>query len=122
MLNVLETVLWLTLNVYHEARSEDQFGQMAVAHVTMNRSNAKMQPIKEIVLAPKQFSWTHLKKNYIPNDLHAFQVCLQSVLVASQGFDFTMGSTFYHHRDIHPYWADSYTYVAQFGAHKFYRR
>ena len=40
-MSFLEGLLWLTLNVYHEARSEPQIGQLAVAHVTLNRASQK---------------------------------------------------------------------------------
>ena len=30
-MTLLEGLLWLTLNVYHEARSEPQIGQIAIA-------------------------------------------------------------------------------------------
>ena len=48
-MTVLEGLLWLTLNVYHEARSEPQIGQVAVVHVTLNRAEELNRSIKEIV-------------------------------------------------------------------------
>ena len=53
----------LALNIYHEARGERVEGQIAVAHVTMNRVNHEKWPstICEVVYQPKQFSWTHDK-------------------------------------------------------------
>jgi len=56
-MTLLEGLLWLTLNVYHEARSEPQIGQVAVAHVTLNRASEKRLPVKEIIKQPYQFSW-----------------------------------------------------------------
>ncbi|RUM39365.1 MAG: hypothetical protein DSY57_01330 [Desulfobulbus sp.] len=35
--------------------------------------------------------------------------------------DFTNGATYYHRQDINPAWAENKTYLAQYGAHKFYR-
>ncbi len=121
-MDLLTSVLWLTLNVYHEARGEDKMGQIAVAHVTLNRSKARDLSIKETVLQPKQFSWTHDDKSYFPFDLGAFVECLDSVGVAAVGHDFTQGATYYHAKRINPYWAAEYTLVSQYGNHKFYRR
>ena len=47
-MTLLEGLLWLTLNVYHEARSEPLIGQMAVALVTLNRANEKHLPISRM--------------------------------------------------------------------------
>ena len=78
-MSLLEGLLWLTLNVYHEARSEPQVGQVAIVHVTLNRAKQKKMPIKAVVTQPYQFSWTFQKDSYIPNDTKAFLKCLQSV-------------------------------------------
>ena len=48
----LEGLLWLTLNVYHEARSEPEIGQVAVAHVTPNRAAKRALSIKKVVNQP----------------------------------------------------------------------
>lgn len=121
-MDLLEAILWLTLNVYHEARSEDQFAQIAVVHVVLNRAEKRNQTVKEVVLAPHQFSWTLTKKDWQSYDIKVLLNCLESVIIATQGHDFTQGATFYHRVDIHPYWADAFQYVNTFGSHKFYRR
>lgn len=120
-MSILEGLLWLTLNVYHEARSEPQLGQVAIVHVTLNRAKEKNLPIKEIVTQPYQFSWTFQKDSYVPDDTKAFLQCLQSVYIALQTTDITRGATHYHLDSIDPYWASQYTYVDQFGSHKFYK-
>ncbi|VAW39795.1 hypothetical protein MNBD_DELTA04-1479 [hydrothermal vent metagenome] len=120
-MSFLEGLLWLTLNVYHEARSEPQIGQLAVAHVTLNRAEQKKQSVEEIVTAPYQFSWTLQKNDYLPTEPGAFAECLVTALKALTSSDFTKGATFYHRQDINPAWARGMTYVAQYGVHKFYR-
>ncbi|MCK5071631.1 MAG: cell wall hydrolase [Desulfocapsa sp.] len=118
----LEALLWLTLNVYHEARSEPEIGQVAVAHVTLNRAAKRELSIKNVVKQPYQFSWTDQKSSYIPEDPQAFFQCMKSVYIALNSTDFTAGSTYYHLDDIEPYWASEYTFVEQFGKHKFYKQ
>lgn len=120
-MTLLEGLLWLTLNVYHEARSEPEIGQMAIVHVTLNRSLERDLSVKDVVRQPYQFSWTFQKKSYIPDDPKAFFNCLQTVYKALQTKDITTGATHYHLDTISPYWADDYDYVSQFGSHKFYR-
>ena len=121
-MTLLEGLLWLTLNVYHEARSEPQIGQVAVAHVTLNRASEKQLPLKEVIRQPYQFSWTFQKDSYMPDDPDAFLKCLHSVYLALQTPDFTDGATHYHLETITPNWASGFTYVAQYGSHKFYKQ
>ncbi len=121
-MTVLEGLLWLTLNVYHEARSEPQIGQVAVVHVTLNRAEQLNKTIQEIVRQPYQFSWTFQKESYIPDDPQAFFRCMHSVYVALQTHDLTSGSTYYHLDEIDPFWASEFEYVNTFGSHKFYKR
>lgn len=120
-MTLLEGLLWLTLNVYHEARSEPEIGQVAVALVTLNRAHEQKRPIKEIVQEPYQFSWTFQKKSYIPDDPKAFLACMKSVYIALHSNDFTQGATHYHLDTITPYWSRDYTYLEQYGSHKFYK-
>jgi len=117
----LEGLLWLSLNVYHEARGDTKIGQLAVAHVTLNRAIQKKQSVEEVVIAPYQFSWTFQKNTYVPTEPRAFLECMQSALNAMISDDFTEGATFYHRQDINPAWSDEMTYIAQYGQHKFYR-
>ena len=117
----LEALLWLTLNVYHEARSEPEIGQVAVAHVTLNRAAQKQLSIKNVVNQPYQFSWIKQKKSYIPEDPQAFFQCMKSVYIALNQSDFTNGSTFYHLDSINPYWASDATFIDQYGSHRFYK-
>lgn len=120
-MTLLEGLLWLTLNVYHEARSEPVIGQVAVALVTLNRASETHRPIKEIVQEPYQFSWTFQKDSYVPDDPKAFLECMRSVYIALESEDFTKGATHYHRDTITPYWSSEYTFLEQYGSHKFYK-
>ncbi len=118
---LLEGLLWLTLNVYHEARSEPPIAQSAVALVTLNRAHEKKMPIKEVVQEPHQFSWTLRQDSYLPDDPKAFLQCMQSVYFALQNQDFTQGATHFHLDTVEPYWIAEYTFLDQYGSHKFYK-
>ncbi len=120
-MSFLEGLLWLSLNIYHEARSEPQIGQLAVAHVTLNRASQSKQTVEQVVTAPKQFSWTFLQKSYVPKETDIFVDCIQTAMKAMTSKDFTKGATFYHRHDVRPKWAQSKTYVAKYGEHLFYR-
>jgi N-acetylmuramoyl-L-alanine amidase len=120
-MSLLEGLLWLTLNVYHEARSEPQIGQIAVAHVTLNRANEKGLPIKEVVQQPHQFSWTVKKDSYLPEDPKAFLMCMRSVYLALQASDYSRGATHFHLESVEPKWTSEFTFLDQYGSHKFYK-
>jgi len=117
----IEGLLWLTLNIYHEARGESRIGQQAVAHVTLNRAAKQNRSLEEIVRAPYQFSWTFQKSVYYPTETRAFMRCMRSALIAMTTDDFTDGATFYHSQDVEPEWKNEKIYVTQYGKHIFYR-
>jgi N-acetylmuramoyl-L-alanine amidase len=121
-MTIFEGLLWLTLNVYHEARSEPQIAQMAVALVTLNRASDQQQHISTVVRQPSQFSWTGQKASFLPDDPKAFMTCLESVYLALQSEDFTGGATHFHRDSVRPTWAEQYTYLNQIGSHKFYKQ
>ena len=120
-LGFVESLLWLSLNVYHESRGEPEVGQLAVAHVTLNRALEEQKSLPDVIMAPHQFSWTFLKKSYVPLEVNPFQDSLRVALKAMVTSDFTRGSTFYHHVDVSPRWASSLMYTGRYGSHKFYR-
>jgi N-acetylmuramoyl-L-alanine amidase len=117
---MLEALLFLTLNVYYEGRGEPEIGQVAIAHVTLNRAHRNAKRVSSVVLAPHQFSWVESEVG-LPNDTDALLVALRSSLIAAVGYDFTLGATHYHAITVHPYWADGMDFVTQIGNHKFYR-
>ena len=117
----MEGLLWLTLNIYHEARSEPEIGKLAVAHVTLNRAMEEQKSIGEVVTAPRQFSWTWQKNSFIPAESAALQDSMTMALKAITTKDFTKGSTFYHRTDVSPRWAAQKDFTAQYGSHKFYK-
>lgn len=120
-LGFVESLLWLSLNVYHESRGEPEIGQLAVAHVTLNRALEENKSLADVIMAPNQFSWTFQKKSYIPLEINPLQDSLRVALKAMATPDFTSGSTFYHHVDVDPKWAAGKRYTGQYGSHKFYR-
>jgi len=117
----VESLLWLSLNIYHESRGEPEIGQLAVAHVTLNRALGHNKSIADVILAPNQFSWTFQKKSYAPLEVNPLQESLRIALKAMTTSDFTKGSTFYHHVDVAPKWTADKAYIGRYGSHKFYR-
>lgn len=54
-------LLCLSLNIHFEARGEPIDGQLAVAHVTINRAKENKTDICHEVFKKNQFSWTRYR-------------------------------------------------------------
>lgn len=120
----VESLYWIALCIYFEARGEPIEGQIAVAHVIMNRALKRNMSVKEIILQPKQFSWTH---DGIPDDVKnhaAFIECMHSALIArSERLDGKnlKFADHYHADSVDPYWNRGMKKVTKIGHHIFYR-
>ncbi len=122
-MSFLEALLWLSLCVYHEARGEPQLGQQAVADVVLNRADNRGLSVREVVLQPSQFSWTHqIEPNeWTPRDAEAAVSCIKSSFKALLEGDTTKGSTHYHNSSVTPYWTGTMELRLVVGSHRFYR-
>lgn len=121
-----DQVRCLALNVYHEARNQSFDGQLAVAHVTLNRVDDPRFPktICRVVYQTKSFSWTINRGRLAPpREREAWERAMQVARLAIEDRDGdpTFGSTHYHLVSIKPYWAEQKTRTAQIDAHIFYR-
>ncbi|MEQ4531195.1 MAG: cell wall hydrolase [Mixta sp.] len=120
-------ILCLALNIYHEARGEPLKGQIAVASVTMNRANWDVTQICPVVYAPKQFSWTHLKKSaysYPSKSDKSWQRAQQIAhqIINGELSDVTNGATYYHNQTVNPSWRSEFAQTAAIGNHIFYAK
>jgi N-acetylmuramoyl-L-alanine amidase len=114
----------LALNIYHEARGERIEGQIAVAHVTVNRVDHEEWPasICDVVYQPKQFSWTHLIEDHTPKDMTAWKrakVIARDVMIGNTE-DPTYGAVFYHANYVNPDWSKYMDLSKVIGRHLFY--
>lgn len=124
-------LLCLALNVYHESRGEPILGQMAVAQVTMNRAKTP-ENVCDVVLAPKQFSWTtnlvsktkKVRKAGLPTESEAWNRALLVAAATLTGTipDLTDGSEFYHEISYKrtSWWKKKVTKTKTIGRHVFY--
>ena len=116
-------LMYLALNVYHEARGEPVLGQYAVAHVVMNRVADKRWPddVCQVVRQRNQFSWTR-RVNPIPAEKAGWRLAVAIATDVIDGrIDDTDGSTHYHNTNIAPRWARKLTPTREIGNHVFYR-
>lgn len=115
----------LALNIYHEARGESVMGQIAVAHVTLNRVADRRWPstICEVVYQPKQFSWTHMVSNRTPRNGFNWTRAqnLAQAVIDGVDEDNTDGAVYYHADYVNPVWNRNLTVTTVIGAHIFYK-
>lgn len=131
MIELLTTpALCLALNIYHEARGEPIYGQLAVAEVTMNRVDSPKFPndicavIQQSNANGCQFSWWCDGKSDRPTDKEAWrqsQIVANAYLAHGNYIDLVGDATFYHADYVKPYWADKFSKVKKVGRHVFYR-
>lgn len=132
--NIQHDIKCLTLNIFHEARSESKAGQRAVASVTLNRVASKHYPntICDVVYEKR---WDRIRKRYVgafswtefdqPPKLKskAWHRAWKIAEVAYKEKDKKLlkGAVFYHANYIKPSWARKKKPVARIGSHIFYR-
>lgn len=121
---ILEAMVCMALNVYHEARGEPFIGQVAVAEVVLNRIDDKRWPNDAcgVIYQSQQFSWTldESKLSSTPKDIIAYNRAFQAVKYARSNR--SMNATHYHHKDIIPLWSKHprMDYLFTIENHKFY--
>lgn len=120
----VESVYWLALNIYHEARGEPLQGKIAVAHVTISRATKRRMAVKAVVTQPHQFSWYSDSKPDDITDHDAFIQCIEASLAAMdqrlQG-DTMGGADHYHATSVNPTWNRNMKVIAKIGNHIFYK-
>ena len=138
---IIEALMCLALNVYHEAKNQSFIGQVAVAQVVMNRVKDPRYPnnVCDVVkqgLTYKwkpslpiknkcQFSWYCDGKSDKPSDEVTYEQLYElSVDILSTDFpylDITDGATHYHADYIFPAWAITKARTIEIEDHIFYR-
>lgn len=118
----------LAQNIYHEAGYEPEKGKIAVALVTMNRTQDERFPkdicsvVKQKVKSTCQFSWFCEGKKAIANNFvygQAREVALFVYANYEKMYDFTQGSLYYHADYVNPRWKLEKT--TTIGRHIFYK-
>jgi len=121
----------LALNVYHEARSEPEEGQLAVAAVTLNRVRSESFPdsVCDVVkqggeqLHRCQFSWWCDGKSDRPTEAKAWKNAKRISRLALLGMadDPTNDALYYHATYVKPHWSRKMQQTARIDQHVFYR-
>jgi len=133
-MNLIDTVFWLCLTVYYEARGESATGQKAVCKVILNRAKAKGWPVKNIVHSKKQFSCyndglsaslLHIKN--IPKLVEIHETVQRAIQEWSAG-DTLRGATHYYAikgmvNNKPPWWvnSDKMKFIVEIEGHRFLR-
>lgn len=117
-------IFWLQLNVYHEARGEDEYGRRLVVHTVLERVQRRDRSVKEVITRKKQYSWLNSGMKGIKNPL-VFMGCNKAVMNALQerlnGITHGHIDHYFNPEKANPSWQHAMTLVVQAGSHKFYR-
>lgn len=111
-------VACLAATLYHEARGEGVEGLQAVAHVALNRKQARNWPgtICGVVRQPGQFAYRPAPKN----DAYEEAVRVAANALAGKTTDPTNGATYFFSGRA-PGWSRGMTTTARIGGHVFKR-
>lgn len=120
----------LALNIYFEARSEPELGQIAVGHVVMNRIKDSRFPstVCDVVQEGAkrrnrcQFSWMCDGRSDQPRDQTAWKSSRLLAHYVYWGFsqDPTHGALWYHADYVQPIWRKALLRGPEIGRHIFY--
>ena len=116
----------LATAVYFESRGESLEGQLAVAHVVMNRASSGRYPADwcGVVKQPAQFSFVrHGEFPYVDTNSPAWQKAEAIAELAAANVVPSVGSDvlWYHANYVAPSWGHRLNLVEKIGAHIFYR-
>jgi len=121
----------LALNIYHEARSESDEGQLAVAAVTLNRVASESFPDSVCSVVEQggqkrhhcQFSWWCDGRKDTPTETKAWQKAIRISRLSLDGIsrDPTHGALYYHTTAVKPKWSRTFKRTAHIGRHVFYK-
>jgi spore germination cell wall hydrolase CwlJ-like protein len=121
----------LALNVYHEARSEPEKGQLAVASVTLNRVKSDAFPGSVCGVVKQggqkrnrcQFSWWCDGRDDRPQNPTAWEKAVDTANRSLLGLaeDPTDGALYYHADYVSPRWSRTFERTARIGNHLFYK-
>lgn len=117
--------------IYFEGRGEEREGQLAIAHVVLNRAAAKGFPrracdvIREGEANGKgrcQFSWRCDGEPDTPTDSAAWSEALRLADTVLQGetTDPTQGALYFHHTKVQPDWTAKLRRTVAIGSHIYY--
>lgn len=121
-MSVETDLFWGSDTVRQEAGGEDEIGQLAVSWSIMNRRNAKKCSVREIVLAPLQYSCWNGDSHIRQNDTSQWSA---QMAFAAAYFnltpDPTHGATHYLRTDLDPKpsWFDPAAVTFTHGHHTF---
>lgn len=119
-----QNIRCLALNIYYESRGEPILGQVAVANVTMNRSEHYNQTLCQTVYSPGQFHWTANRNIRGPGGDPWRQALTISWILTTQPElikDVTNGARFFHGHRRTPGMFRNYEHTITIGGHRFYR-
>ena len=114
-----ESILCLSLAIYHEARGEPLAGQYAVAEVVLNRVDKGVgKDICTVVYQPHQFSWTRYK-NKVVTDKSSWERSVNIATdVLSKKTNHSKGALFFNTKSIGVRW--NKRPLTKIGDHVFY--
>jgi len=120
-----ESIGWLIICIYFEARGQTFEEKVKVGHVVYNRSVKRDLPIKEVINQPYQFSFMNEPRRLAIKDFNAYIECVRAAYVVDEeqqkGLDFYKANHYHDHTIEPPVWTRGMTVVETTTDFTFYR-
>jgi spore germination cell wall hydrolase CwlJ-like protein len=114
--------------IYFESKNESLKGQMAVAHVIVNRTKDPKFPsticrvVNQKNNSTCQFSYKCEGKSLVPKNKEDYELAMDIAQDTLDGAkDITKGALYFHNNTVKPTWAKASKLTMVIGNHKFYR-
>jgi N-acetylmuramoyl-L-alanine amidase len=122
-----ESIGWLIICIYFEARGQTFAEKVKVGHVVYNRSIKRDLPIKQIVKQPYQFSFMNENdpQELAIKDFDAYIECVRAAYAVDEeqqrGLNFYRADHYHDHSISPPNWTHNMTVVETTDDFTFYR-
>ena len=113
----------LSLNAYHEARSEGEKGMLATIFVVLNRTKDSRFPSTpcKVISQPNQFEWWGKGKTIKEPEMYDKAKQLVYEVLEGKHKDFTRGALYFVHVKTNTNWLKKSTHTCTIGNHKFFK-
>ena len=123
---MIETLVYMTVCIFFEARSECFDAKMMVGHSILNRSVRRKLTPAEVVKQPKQYSWYHERTQTIKiRDIEDLLKCAEVAVkcYARHQVGLRLGKVDHYYDDSinPPYWAASMKPLGKVGAFYYFK-
>lgn len=127
-MTAVESLIWMVLTLFFEARNQPIEGQVAICHVVLNRAEQRGTSPLEEIQRPFQFSWTidGIQLDELMNDPESLEKAIrastQCLKERVEGKTFGLSTHYYNPKQASPGWRKNMVVVKRIKDHIFLKK